>query len=166
MWQAMNAVLIAVGISPEDQGLVNRIDEEVVGKGVLSKDAYQLLLDAQSAMARVIHGVGETDPAQAMQLLGRADQFISLTRTAVRERIGREQPVRRTEGVVGGDARIRNTRIPVWTLVQLKELGRTDAQLLDDFPGLTADDLRAAWDYYREHTDEIQQAITAEAEED
>jgi type III restriction enzyme len=71
-----------------------------------------------------------------------------------------------TDGVVGGSARVRNTRIPVWTLVQLKQLGRTDAELLTDYPGLTGDDLDAVWDYYRGHTAEIEQAIADEAGED
>ena len=74
--------------------------------------------------------------------------------------------IRHTEGVVGGYACVRNTRIPVWTLVQIKKLGRTEAQLLTDYPGLTEDDLDAVWTYYRDHTDEIEQAIAAEAGED
>src|SRR4051812_12242772 len=44
--------------------------------------------------------------------------------------------IRHSDGVVGGDACVRDTRIPVWTLVQLKKLGRTEQQLLSDFPGL------------------------------
>lgn len=43
--------------------------------------------------------------------------------------------IRKTPGVVGGDARVRNTRIPVWTLVELKKQGRTEQQLLGDSPG-------------------------------
>jgi uncharacterized protein (DUF433 family) len=74
--------------------------------------------------------------------------------------------IRHTAGVVGGDACVRDTRIPVWTLVQLKRLGRNEGQLLGDFPGLTQDDLDAVWSYYRHHTNEIEHAITAEAAED
>ena len=74
--------------------------------------------------------------------------------------------IRHTEGVVGGDACVRNTRVPVWTLVQLKKLGRTEDELLGDFPGLGAADLDAVWEYYRDHTDEIERAIQAEAGED
>jgi type III restriction enzyme len=33
--------------------------------------------------------------------------------------------IQKTPGVCGGAARIRNTRIPVWTIVQLPQLGRT-----------------------------------------
>ena len=61
---------------------------------------------------------------------------------------------------------LRDMRIPVWTLVQLKKLGRTEAELRADFPGLTQDDLDAVWAYYRDHTDEIENVIAAEARED
>src|SRR3954447_17533885 len=63
--------------------------------------------------------------------------------------------IRHTEGVAGGAACVRDTRIPVWTLVQLQKLGRTEAQLLSDYPGLTQEDLDAVWAYYRAHTAEI-----------
>jgi uncharacterized protein (DUF433 family) len=61
--------------------------------------------------------------------------------------------------VLGGDARVGNTRLPVWLLVLARKRGQTDAQLLDAYPTLTAADLDAAWDYYREHPVEIEQAI-------
>ena len=61
---------------------------------------------------------------------------------------------------------MRDTRIAVWTLVELKKLGRAEAGLLADYPGLTQEDLDAVWGYYREHTDEIEKAIAAEAAED
>src|SRR4051794_10466582 len=60
------------------------------------------------------------------------------------------ETIRHTPGVVGGDACVRGTRIPVWTLVHLKKLGRTEAQLLSDYPGLTRSDLDAVWAYYRD----------------
>jgi uncharacterized protein (DUF433 family) len=74
--------------------------------------------------------------------------------------------IRHTEGIVGGNACVRNTRIPAWTLVQLKKLGRSEAELITDYPGLTREDLDAVWTYYRDHTDEIEKTIAAEAEED
>lgn len=74
--------------------------------------------------------------------------------------------IERTPGVCGGAARVRGTRIAVWTLVRLQQLGRSDEQLLSDFPGLTWDDLTAVRAYYREHPDEIDEAIAAEERED
>jgi uncharacterized protein (DUF433 family) len=75
------------------------------------------------------------------------------------------QRISRTPGVAGGDACIRDTRIAVWTLVQLKKLGRSEEKLITDFPGLTVEDLTATWDYYREHTVEIDRAIEDEQAE-
>lgn len=69
------------------------------------------------------------------------------------------ETIRKTPGVCGGNACVRDTRVPVWTLQRLKDLGRSDEQLLEDFPTLTPDDLPAAWDYVRLHPDEIRTAI-------
>jgi uncharacterized protein (DUF433 family) len=70
-----------------------------------------------------------------------------------------DPPVQRTPGVCGGDACIRTTRIPVWLLVLARKQGRTDAQLLTDYPTLTGDDLDAGWAYYRANAVEIERAI-------
>ncbi len=64
-----------------------------------------------------------------------------------------------TEGVCGGVPRIVRTRIPVWTLVQMKLYGTTEAQILASFPTLTAEDLTNAWAYYRSHRQEIDEQI-------
>ena len=67
--------------------------------------------------------------------------------------------IRKTPGVAGGSACVRDTRIAVWTLWRLRELGRTDAQLLEDYPSLTPQDLAAAWDYARRNADEIGDSV-------
>lgn len=67
--------------------------------------------------------------------------------------------IEKTPGVCGGDARVRNTRIPVWLLVVARKAGGTDDALLEDYPTLAAADLDAVWDYYRENTLEIEQTI-------
>jgi Protein of unknown function (DUF433) len=41
-----------------------------------------------------------------------------------------EVVVQRTPGVCGGNARLRNTRIPVWTLVAFRQEGMTEEELL------------------------------------
>ncbi len=74
--------------------------------------------------------------------------------------------ISKTPGVSGGAACVGHTRIAVWTLVQLKKLGRSETQLLADFPGLTMDDLDAVWNYYREHPCEIDEAIADQERED
>ncbi len=70
-----------------------------------------------------------------------------------------QNPVQITPGVCGGQARIRNTRIPVWTLVAYRQQGAPDEELLANYPGLTAADLSAAWDYYEQNREQIDQAI-------
>ncbi len=60
-----------------------------------------------------------------------------------------------TSGICGGAARIAGTRIPVWQLIEAREMGATEAQILLDYPGLHARNLVNAWDYAKEHSDEI-----------
>ncbi|MBD2772784.1 DUF433 domain-containing protein [Iningainema tapete] len=62
-----------------------------------------------------------------------------------------QNPIQMTPGVCGGQARIRNTRIPVSTLVAYRKLGAPDEELLANYPGLTMADLGAAWDYYEQN---------------
>jgi uncharacterized protein (DUF433 family) len=67
--------------------------------------------------------------------------------------------VMKTPNVCGGDACIRHTRIQVWLLVLKRELGASDESVLNSYPDLTAEDLDAAWDYYRENPLEIERDI-------
>jgi uncharacterized protein (DUF433 family) len=61
--------------------------------------------------------------------------------------------------ICGGDACIRDHRIPVWVLVNYRRLGATDAELLKDYPDLTPADLQAAWEYAAANAGEIDTAI-------
>jgi len=75
--------------------------------------------------------------------------------------------IENTPGVVGGAARISRTRIPVWLLEQARRLGTSEADLLRDYPTLTAQDLANAWAYVRSHREEIEEEIEAnERDED
>ena len=67
--------------------------------------------------------------------------------------------ISKTPGVCGGDACIRNTRITVWGLVERRNLGASDVEMLDSIPSLTREDLEAAWEYDDQHHEEIEQAI-------
>ena len=64
-----------------------------------------------------------------------------------------------TPGVLGGDACIVRTRIPVWLLVVARQRGESDAGILRSFPTLTAEDLINAWAYYRNNRNEIDRQI-------
>lgn len=73
--------------------------------------------------------------------------------------------IRKTPGVCGGDACVGNTRIMIWLLVSLKLQGMTDDELLAGYPTLTPEGLAGAWEYYRQHPDEIEEAIRRNHEE-
>ena len=72
--------------------------------------------------------------------------------------------INKTPGVVGGDACIRNMRIPVWSLVQYRQMGANDDRILEAYPQLTATDLANAWAYAETFPDEIAQAIAMNQE--
>jgi len=62
-------------------------------------------------------------------------------------------------GVCGGEPCIVRTRITVWVLEQARRLGTSEAELLQCYPTLRAEDLVHAWAYVRSHRDEIEQQI-------
>jgi uncharacterized protein (DUF433 family) len=62
-------------------------------------------------------------------------------------------------GVCGGEPCIVRTRIPVWVLEQARRLGATEAELLQIYPTLRAEDLANAWGYVRSHRVEIADQI-------
>jgi uncharacterized protein (DUF433 family) len=61
--------------------------------------------------------------------------------------------------VCGGEPCIVRTRIPVWVLVNARELGTSEANLLRCYPTLRAEDLANAWAYFRSHRQEIELQI-------
>ena len=67
--------------------------------------------------------------------------------------------VKKTPGVCGGEACIRDTRVTVWGLVERRRLGLTDEEIIDRLPALTPADLALAWDYYDANRDEIDRVI-------
>src|SRR5438067_400326 len=67
--------------------------------------------------------------------------------------------ISKTPDRCGGDACIRETRIPVWGLVEARRLGATDQQLLESYPSLQSGDLEAAWEYARANPVEIERNI-------
>ncbi len=67
--------------------------------------------------------------------------------------------IEKNENVMAGVACIRGTRIPVWLLEQARSQGVSEADLLHNYPGLSAEDLVNAWDYVAENRDEIESQI-------
>jgi uncharacterized protein (DUF433 family) len=67
--------------------------------------------------------------------------------------------IQKTPNVCGGAACVRSTRIPVWILVQARELGNSDGEILENYPMLSSADLDNAWEYAGLNSTEIEQAI-------
>jgi uncharacterized protein (DUF433 family) len=72
---------------------------------------------------------------------------------------GALQTIENIPGVCGDEPCIVRTRIPVWVLVRAKQLGKSDADILNAYPTLRAEDLANAWAYARSHEKEINQQI-------
>jgi uncharacterized protein (DUF433 family) len=84
---------------------------------------------------------------------------VELLQWLVRDLSDEFEGIEKTEGVCGGAACIRQTRIPVWVLENARRQGVSEADLLRDYPGLTAQDLANAWNYIRSHQEEIDTQI-------
>ncbi|MGK7893936.1 MAG: DUF433 domain-containing protein [Xenococcus sp. (in: cyanobacteria)] len=70
-----------------------------------------------------------------------------------------DKVIQKTPGISGGQACIRNTRIPVWTLVSLLQQGATEQELLRNYPTITLDDLNSVIEYYYKYQSEIDKII-------
>ena len=75
-----------------------------------------------------------------------------------------ERIIQKHPDICSGYARIRNTRIPVWSLVSFYQQGANEQELLENYPDLTPNDLTAAWLYYQKNPTEIDQIINQEDE--
>lgn len=67
--------------------------------------------------------------------------------------------ITKTQGVCGGQACIAGTRIPVWLLVESYRQGVREAQMLNDYPHISAADLVNAWAYAQAYPEEIEAVI-------
>ena len=59
------------------------------------------------------------------------------------------------KGVCGGAACVQGTRVPVWLLERYRQLGMNAAEITEDYPFLSADDIQAAWKYAAAHQSDI-----------
>jgi len=67
--------------------------------------------------------------------------------------------ITKTPGVVGGDACLADTRLPVWLFVDLRHQGATDTEILGLYPHLSAADLVDVWVYAYANPEEIEDAL-------
>ena len=95
-----------------------------------------------------------------LSLADKAEIIQSLTKNLSK----RGKGITKTSGVCGGEACITGTRIAVWLLVEAQQLGISEAQLLQDYPHITAADLVNAWAYSDAHPEEIANLIRANNE--
>jgi uncharacterized protein (DUF433 family) len=100
----------------------------------------------------LIAGLSEADKAQLL---------IWLERQVKNEFSG----IEKTNSVMGGVACIRQTRIPVWLLEQMRRQGVSEAEILRNYPNLTAQDLANAWDFVSLYQAEIEAQIQANEED-
>ncbi len=63
--------------------------------------------------------------------------------------------------ISSGEARIANTQIAIWELVNAQDLGCSDRDLLQMYPQLTQRDLATAWEYADAHPEEMILALQA-----
>ncbi|MGO9597676.1 MAG: DUF433 domain-containing protein [Isosphaeraceae bacterium] len=70
-----------------------------------------------------------------------------------------------TPGVCGGAARLIRTRIPVWVLERMRQLGVSADEILRNYPTLERADLLQAWSYADRHREKIEQEIRENEEE-
>lgn len=64
-------------------------------------------------------------------------------------------------GTMGGKPCIRGTRVTVGTLVGLLAAGRSAEEILDAYPYLEAEDLRAALSYAAWRSEEVELTLAA-----
>ncbi len=90
---------------------------------------------------------------------------IKLLQILIYDLSGEFAGIEKTEGICGGAARINDTRIPVWSLENARRQGVTEAELLQDYPAISAQDLANAWNYVRSNTTEIDEQIRLNEED-
>lgn len=111
-----------------------------------------ILKDKTSALVRSILSVWSDTDSTAVVKLDDLDRRMSA--------------IQQTPGVCGGNARIRNTRIPVWTIISFLKLGASEDEIRRNYPILSPEDIKAASSYYEQHQDEIDQVILAQDNEE
>jgi uncharacterized protein (DUF433 family) len=116
-----------------------------------------------SQVAEVIDKIEKLDSVDREQVLHRlSERFPPMPARSISELYPN---IVSTPGVCGGVARIIRTRIPVWTLERIRQLGVSESEILRSYPTLRAVDLVQAWSYADSHRQEIELQIKENEEE-
>lgn len=71
----------------------------------------------------------------------------------------------KSAAVCGGAARFSHTRIPVWIVERMRQLGVSEVDIMRNYPTLRAADIARAWEYVEAHPAEIAEAISTNEED-
>jgi uncharacterized protein (DUF433 family) len=108
----------------------------------------------------LVEQINKLDPVEREQLLARfspGSHHISRSASFA--------GIVRTPGICGGAARFIRTRIPVWSVIRMQQLGASDVDFLRSYPNLRAVDLAEAWAFSNDHREEIEKDIRENEEE-
>jgi uncharacterized protein (DUF433 family) len=125
---------------------------------------------SQATLSKLLEQIKELDPVEREELVFALLDEIpliipSILRWRSRHYVPEYPSIVATPGVCGGAARLIRTRIPIWTLERMRQLGVSEIDILRSFPSLRAVDLVQAWSYVARNRDEIEKSIRENEEE-
>ncbi|HND53953.1 MAG TPA: DUF433 domain-containing protein [Pirellulaceae bacterium] len=112
-----------------------------------------------STIERICGEIMKLAPSETEQLVRWMATHVPRATELSPERPQALSGVTSTPGICGGEPRIVNTRIPVWTLEQMRRQGLSESEILRCYPTLRAADLVHAWAYVDQHGLEIDEQI-------
>jgi len=74
--------------------------------------------------------------------------------------------IEKKEGFLGGRAKIKDHRIPVWQIILDIRQGLDNSEILRQRPSITAEDIEACKNYYKQNKSEIDFDIKENLEDD
>lgn len=121
--------------------------------------------------ADIAEQIDKLDPVEREQLLARllppSERLFLRWSSAQKAFCPTRYPgIVRTPGVCGGSARFIRTRIPVWSVVRMQQLGASDIDILRSYPSLRAVDLVEAFAFAEDHHDEVERDIRENEDEE
>jgi uncharacterized protein (DUF433 family) len=99
------------------------------------------------------------DKDARLEALERQIQTLSTKMAELERRSSPFPSIVRTPGVCGGSPRLIRTRIPIWALQQMRQLGFSEFKILESYPTLTPGDLTQVWGYVATHKEQIDKEI-------